>query len=939
MKAIFTIFFFFQLLYSACDFPISSYKGHYYGFFAEKMTWADAQAYADRYDGYLAVPNDEDENNYFLQNNWTDAWIGIYDPNQTNNYCYTYGACSTEPMRFRQHDGSPIAYTKWATDEPNNFVSAEDIDSHGRPVVSPLGEHWALMLRSGYWADYGNHGGGYDNVYKAKFIMEFNTSPNCEIALDTNETGTPSPTEPFCLPDSDGNGVADDNVDCLTTNTTGVEICPKDMTKCEPTYEEAICLSGGTLNANRDLCDKEGSIACPNEFTFDAPTDTCFKNVNCDAPMSCKTGYSLRKNSTSNNYECTRAPSYSSGNPYCESGGTLNASSNLCILPLASGYDNNSGSCFGEWTPLCDTGLSLSANVCSASPICPAGTTFNVDRNQCETVLTCPIDTVYDQGTGKCAKTVEVRDYFWLSRCKSKAHQATIVYTGKEEHEPSGRGCGRYYSPSGTIKECNEGGRKVVNGRWKNVPRVVNKCAYMPNGYYDDSTGSYGAIQNTPNPHKNSSFVVDFRINNYTRGALWGGNEQGYDSYGLRPFYRMYTSSPPAHYKTVNGWAMLRSAPTYETVYEDISCPSGYLRSGQSCLISASCPSSSTLNNVSNMCEKAFDIDCPTGSTYNAALDVCIGSVDCGVGVLDQTTQRCIIPNTINKDTCPSGYSYSGYPVSKCEAIPLCNVGSYIPNATAGPLPWNGEKNHKVWDKCYVDDNTCPHGNQYSCNPVGVFNSVNHCSPWSCIASGSGVGVDHGTPIGDADKPDDGVVDANGCQGNVYIFNGRDSRCGSWSLWAAGAGSSNCCNNKSIVAGLVKCNQKEVALAKLNEKKLCHYVGQYCSREECYPLAGCHCTQKKKTYCCYNSLLGRIIQEQARVSGQLAISWGTAEDPNCRGLTPEEFERIDFSQMDLREFEVSVAASMPPSNTSNVEYNDDRSSASSKANEIKRYGN
>lgn len=30
--------------------------------------------------------------------------------------------------------------------------------------------------------------------------------------------------------------------------------------------------------------------------------------------------------------------------------------------------------------------------------------------------------------------------------------------------------------------------------------------------------------------------------------------------------------------------------------------------------------------------------------------------------------------------------------------------------------------------------------------------------------------------------------------------------------------------------------------------------------------------------------------------------WGDTKQPNCRGLTPEEFQGLDFSQMDLSEY-------------------------------------
>ena len=55
--------------------------------------------------------------------------------------------------------------------------------------------------------------------------------------------------------------------------------------------------------------------------------------------------------------------------------------------------------------------------------------------------------------------------------------------------------------------------------------------------------------------------------------------------------------------------------------------------------------------------------------------------------------------------------------------------------------------------------------------------------------------------------------------------------------------------------------------------------------------------------------MARIIQEQGRP--QLTTfgptgSWGTPDNPDCRGFTPEEFESIDFAKIDFSEYIASV---------------------------------
>jgi conjugal transfer mating pair stabilization protein TraN len=38
------------------------------------------------------------------------------------------------------------------------------------------------------------------------------------------------------------------------------------------------------------------------------------------------------------------------------------------------------------------------------------------------------------------------------------------------------------------------------------------------------------------------------------------------------------------------------------------------------------------------------------------------------------------------------------------------------------------------------------------------------------------------------------------------------------------------------------------------------------------------------------------------------IGWGTAREPYCRGFTPEEFQALDFSRMDLSEYYTEIEA-------------------------------
>lgn len=98
-----------------------------------------------------------------------------------------------------------------------------------------------------------------------------------------------------------------------------------------------------------------------------------------------------------------------------------------------------------------------------------------------------------------------------------------------------------------------------------------------------------------------------------------------------------------------------------------------------------------------------------------------------------------------------------------------------------------------------------------------------------------------------------------------------------------------------IVTEFLSCEPPEMALALKKGQRLCTHVGSYCSSK----FLGA-CIEKKESYCCYNSRLSRIINEQGRP--QIGKAYGNPEKPDCAGFTASELERLDFGAMDLSEF-------------------------------------
>jgi conjugal transfer mating pair stabilization protein TraN len=89
---------------------------------------------------------------------------------------------------------------------------------------------------------------------------------------------------------------------------------------------------------------------------------------------------------------------------------------------------------------------------------------------------------------------------------------------------------------------------------------------------------------------------------------------------------------------------------------------------------------------------------------------------------------------------------------------------------------------------------------------------------------------------------------------------------------------------------------------------LCHQVGSHCVRFHPFPHNRV-CRKRNWSYCCFNSMLSRIINEQGRP--QIGKSWGSSTDPECSGFTVAELQRLNFAAMDFTEFYASIAPKLP----------------------------
>ncbi|MEE9452033.1 MAG: conjugal transfer protein TraN [Gammaproteobacteria bacterium] len=110
-------------------------------------------------------------------------------------------------------------------------------------------------------------------------------------------------------------------------------------------------------------------------------------------------------------------------------------------------------------------------------------------------------------------------------------------------------------------------------------------------------------------------------------------------------------------------------------------------------------------------------------------------------------------------------------------------------------------------------------------------------------------------------------------------------------------GFNNCCADKGWGQdiGLASCDSNEKRLGQARQDGLCAYVGEYCANS----VLGV-CITRKQSYCCFDHKLSAIVQIQGR--GQMGLGYGEVEQPNCRGLSLSELQRIDFERLDFSSF-------------------------------------
>jgi len=120
--------------------------------------------------------------------------------------------------------------------------------------------------------------------------------------------------------------------------------------------------------------------------------------------------------------------------------------------------------------------------------------------------------------------------------------------------------------------------------------------------------------------------------------------------------------------------------------------------------------------------------------------------------------------------------------------------------------------------------------------------------------------------------------------GNPVIFKGYYQECEKYML-----GTRDCCTDSGSLSGIINCPQELQSLQQAKHENRAVYLGHYKPRRFSTTRYG---------YCVFPTKLAAIVQVEGR-QNQLRVGFGSAKHPDCRGITVEEVQRINFSALNI----------------------------------------
>ena len=761
----------------------------------------------------------------------------------------------------------------------------------------------------------------------------------CDVGVVVNSV--PSQTVYSCPPGWTLNGTS-----CSMTENVAASIrysCDAGWTlngsQCAQTQPATVsaysCPQGWTLSGSR--CSRtltqnatQTSYSCPNGYSLAG--SLCQRTVTTSATpvYSCPSNYSL------SGATCVRNFSYPSTATYsCEPGWTFNGStcSRQTSQPATVSYS-------------CPAGYSLANATCSQSANYEATATYS-----------CPSGGTV-QG-GQCV-TTSITSAVPAYACPYYYYNEGGMFGGggpycvMRKAEFSGGKCAPTGTKPGSIEFLRE--QKASGSTF---------CLYKPLTTYTCPSAAWNF---DPAHNQCVSSTVQNGVVTYT--CPQGGNLQGTTCYRTNITGASATYTCPSGYSS-SGQTCVKSE--YAQANVQYSCPSGGSLSGTTCnvkeqiaaSVSYACPSGHRVNGTS--CSRTDSVPgtpvyaCPTG--YLISGTSCTKTEDAGATPIYVCPTGFVLSGTQCTATvaaqpvyyCPANFTLSGQTCSQTHSQPAtshqqCPTGSMSkpngscytedPQSDCGDLQANPQCSWK-YDNC-LDETPSADGCKmmekvYRCPVPGgtvqqppkyVCGDDVYCINGDCEAINREASSEFKDALTALHAIDTAGKDFD--PDDMHVFPGTRNTChkpifgvvnccagkvsGMLPLGIGGAALTGAISGNVAAIGAVATQFLTTFLCSTDEKMLdvkdrmgfCTFVGSYCSSS----VLGV-CTTKRKTYCCFESKLSRILQEQGRP--QINKRFGKPKSEQCEGFTIDEFSRLDLSVMDFTEVysDFMDAARMP----------------------------
>lgn len=886
------------------------------------VTWNEAQALAQANGGRLAVIKTADRNAEIVTKfaaNFSKAWIGLQDI--ANTAAWTMEGTPTAtltPSRFTWSNGTST-FTNYAPGQPDDYcTNAETLTNPDRLC---LGENWVAMGSDGTWSDEGDHG---TTPLKLKGIVEW---PNSILDCVREET-PPTVIPPETLPGGDTGTVyckdqANLNLAVCSDTTDGGKICPMDKVACTSVKTDPGCPGGSTLSADKTKCLSDTAPACTSG-AYSAATGNCVSDTSYPANGDPIRGGIILQDTGLRHEVCDSYGEWSGNCRFepdpdfgCHFGATPNilsvttsqisgtVSNGLC------GYDPKQDMVKAAYLQFRCGGQIYTINTGENQPVsftCPTNDLLWIDGyyyvNGIPSTV-CPVGTTpnYIGAPGECVYTAQNEAYscpagdtLSLATCYHHLFSTPVCSSGswnsttqKCETSPQCQG-GAVYSAA--TNSCVTGICPTAGGTCKSIVGDTTLTAdgtpmtwCSPDQCQTDTSGMITPPEEPPPPTDPKDDGVK-NPDGSCAGQLYIFNGRTMqctkdDTRGMIGSIAKIVAIIVASCLTAGALAPLAEGLA-------VAMSSATALSPALAMSISSAVITSALTSIMNL-----GIDAATvGVDMQAwAMQSAISLAAAGVGAYLSHTMDGIStylrPDGSLVKTVTTTTTYADAMATEAAGETM-SVGM-----TAGATL---EKMTAVTDGITSYSQIATYSTTIA--PAGgVIQSMKDAALGMATTTKQ-VFVDAAnnsiTTVTSTLTTDPTILARSMYYAqNIYSEVGPAINAGMTASYQI----KKCCHPDKMATS---CSPAEFEEWSLQEKKFCHVVGTYCDTK----FLGM-CMAHKESSCCFTSKLARIIHEQGRP--QLKAfgedgGWGSPKNPNCRGFTPDEFQMLDFGQIDLSEY-------------------------------------